>query len=138
MDFSGGHKKMRVWQNSDRLNWMIQKVALKKIPRTEFNLRDQIDRAADSICANFVEGYYSGSLSEYLRFLRYGKRSLGELIDWVRRAYFKGFILVNEYEDFEKLGGQTLYLFHRLIASLEKKKSLCKRGEVGPARPIRE
>jgi four helix bundle protein len=60
------HRKMRVWQNLDKLDILVQKI-LKKIPKTEFKLRSQIDNASDSTGANFVEGYYSGSLSEYMR-----------------------------------------------------------------------
>lgn len=84
-----GHERMVVWQNADRLDILVQKF-LRKIPRYEFKLRSQIDGASDSIGANFVEGYYSGSLGEYLRFLRYSKRSLGELHERVRRVLRSG------------------------------------------------
>jgi len=71
-----GHEKTIVWQNMDRLDVIVQKI-LKRIPRFETKMRSQIDNASDSIGANFVEGYYSGSIREYLKFLRYSKRSLG-------------------------------------------------------------
>lgn len=72
------HKKMIVWQSIDELDIIVQNI-LKLIPKNEFKLRSQIDNASDSVGANFVEGYYSGYIAEYLRFLRMSKRSNGEL-----------------------------------------------------------
>jgi four helix bundle protein len=54
---------MIVWQNIDRLDILVQRI-LKYIPKHEFKMRSQIDNASDSVGANFVEGYYSGSLAE--------------------------------------------------------------------------
>ena len=117
-----GHRKMRVWQNIDKLDIMVQKI-LKKIPKTEFKLRSQIDNASDSTGANFVEGYYSGSLSEYMRFSRYAKRSLAELQERVRRTFRKGYIDKNEFNEFDDLAIKTMYLFDRLLQSLEEKRN---------------
>ena len=61
------HKKMIVWQMADKLDVLIQNI-LNKMPRTEFKLREQLDSASDSVGSNFVEGYYSNSLAEYIRF----------------------------------------------------------------------
>ncbi len=82
---------MIVWQNADRLDILVQQI-LKKIPKHEFKLREQIDSASDSIGANFVEGFYSGAIGEYIRFLKYARRSLGELQERVRRALRKGYV----------------------------------------------
>lgn len=116
-----GHRQMRVWQNADRLDVLVQKI-LAKIPKHEFQTRSQIDTASDSISANFVEGYYSGALGEYIRFTKYGKRSLAELQDRVRRIFRKGYINQNEYAEFDDLAIKTMYLFDRLIKSLENKR----------------
>ncbi len=118
---SFGHRQMIVWQNADRLDILVQKI-LAKIPKYEFQMRSQIDSASDSIGANFVEGYYSGSLGDYIRFCRYGKRSLGELQERVRRVLRKGYITKNEHAEFDDLAIKTMYLFDRLLQSLEKKR----------------
>jgi four helix bundle protein len=120
MDKAYGHKKMIVWQNADKIDILTQNI-LKHIPKTEFKLRSQIDSASDSIGANFVESYYSGSLAEYLRFLSYGKRSLGELQERIRRAWRKGYVKENELNEFDDLAIKTMYLFDRLIQSLKVK-----------------
>jgi len=122
-DRAFGHRKMIVWQNLDRIEVSVRKKILKQIPKNKFQLRDQIDRACSSAVANFVEGYYSGSIKEYLRFLFYSKRSLAELQDWVRRAYYNEFIQEYLWGEFDDLAVKTLYLFNRLIFSLQQKSS---------------
>ena len=116
-----GHERMVVYQNIDRLDGLVQKEILSKIPRYCLKLREQIDSASDSVGANFVEGYYSGSLAEYLRFLRYARRSLGELQERVRRCVRKGFVSEVLYAKFRDLLNQTIYLFVRLMEALEAK-----------------
>jgi len=115
-----GHKKMIVWQMADKLDTMIQKV-LEKIPRTEFKLREQLDSASDSIGSNFVEGYYSNSLAEYIKFCGYSKRSIGEIQQRMRRILRKGYVTNSEYEEIDEIAGKTMYLFSRLIDSLNKR-----------------
>jgi len=115
-----GHKKMKVWQNADRMDILVQNI-LRKIPRNEQRLREQIDSASGSVTANFVEGYYSGSLPEYIKFIRYSKRSCGELNEHVRRVYRKSYISESEFGFFDKLAGQTMFLLNRLTYALENK-----------------
>ena len=116
-----GHRKMIYWQNLDKLEILVQKEMLPCIPKFEFNLRDQIDRACSSSIANFIEGYYSGSLKEYLRFCGYSKRSLGELEERVRRIYRKGFIDIKIWQKFDELANKAMYMLNRLIDSLRQK-----------------
>ncbi|MBU4331552.1 four helix bundle protein [Patescibacteria group bacterium] len=116
------HKKMIVWQSIDQLDFIVQKI-LKRIPRHEFKMKSQIDNASDSMGSNFVEGYYSGSLGEYMRFLRYSKRSNAELQERVRRVLRKGHIDKNLYDEFEDRAIKTMYLLDRLIQSLENKQN---------------
>ena len=120
MDKAYGHKKMKVWQNADRLDFLVQQY-LKRIPRHEARLREQIDSASGSVTANFAEGYYSGSLLEYIKFFRYSKRSCGELNEHIRRVNRKGCISDSEYAVFDQLASQTMYLFNRLLYALENK-----------------
>ncbi len=116
------HKNMIVWQMADKLDKYIQKVILKKIPRYEYKIRTQIDSASDSISANFVEGYYSGSLNEYIRFCKYSRRSIGELHDRVERTLRKEYIAQDEFNKFEDISIKTGFLFDRLLNSLNNKK----------------
>lgn len=116
-----GHEKMVIYQNMDKIDCMVQREILSGIPRYQLKIRSQIDSASDSIGANFVEGYYSGSIKEYLRFLRYSKRSMGELKERVRRCLRKNYISLHSYSNFDSLINQTAYLFSRLTQALESK-----------------
>ncbi|MBU0530960.1 MAG: four helix bundle protein [Candidatus Uhrbacteria bacterium] len=115
-----GHRKIIYWQNIDKIDILVQTI-LKQIPIHAYKLRSQIDNASDSAEANFVEGYYSGSTGEYLRFLRYSRRSIAELQVRVKRIHRKGYVSDNLYHEFEDLIIKTGYLGDRLISSLEKK-----------------
>ena len=116
-----GHKKMIVWQMTDKLDVLIQKV-LDKIPRREFKLREQLDSATDSVGSNFVEGYYANSLPEYIRFCGYSKRSLGEVQHRMVRVLRKRYVDEDEYKEIDSVAGRTMYLYDRLIDSLKRKK----------------
>ncbi|MBU0597207.1 four helix bundle protein [Patescibacteria group bacterium] len=124
MDKKGGfgHTKMIVWQEIDKLDTIVQDI-LKYIPRGEYKTRSQIDTASDSIGSNFVEGYYSGSLGEYIRFLRYSKRSNGELHERVRRIFRKKYIDQKIFDKFEDNCIRVMYLIDRTIQSLENKRN---------------
>ena len=130
-----GHRKMVVWQNLDKIEEIIQRKILNQISKREYNLRDQIDRASSSSVANFIEGYYSGSIKEYVRFLRYSKRSAAELQDWIRRTYYKGYIDKSVYDNFDDLVIKTIYLLNRLIDSLIKKTE--QKAIKGPRGPMK-
>jgi four helix bundle protein len=122
------HKKMIVWHSIDELDIIVQDI-LCNVPRNEFKMRSQIDNASASVGANFVEGYYGGFLPEYIRFLTYSRRSLGELQERVRRVLRKGYINELKYSEFDERACKTMYLLNRLIYSLEKKRGdKCKSG----------
>lgn len=114
------HRKMIVWQSVDELDTIVQRI-LTKVPKKEYKIRAQIDSASDSIGANFVEGYYSGFLPEYVRFLSYSRRSLGELQERVRRLLRKKYLDQSDYDRFDERAAKTLYLLNRLIYSLKEK-----------------
>ncbi|MFA5840622.1 MAG: four helix bundle protein [Candidatus Margulisiibacteriota bacterium] len=117
-----GHRKMIVWQNLDKIEQIAQKEILVRIPKNCFSLIDQLDRSCSSSVANFIEGYYSGSIKEYIRFIGYSRRSLAELQDWVRRCFHKGYISENTYLQFDDLAIKTIFLENRLIHALRNKK----------------
>ena len=120
---SYGHRKMIVWQKLDLIDKMVQSEILPSIPKNCFQLLDQTDRSCSSSVANFIEGYYSGSPKEYIRFLHYSKRSLAELQDWVRRLLHKGFLSDEKYLRFDDLSIKTMFFLNRLINALKHKLS---------------
>ena len=118
MDGKFGHKKLVVWNNIEELTDIVCNRILKIIPKTKFKLRDQIERAISSIGANFVEGYYSHSTSEYVKFLRYSRRSLSELEYWAGFCFKQKYISESLFNSSQDLAIRTGYLVDRLISSL--------------------
>ena len=100
---------------------MVFNRILPRISVKYFKIRDQIERATTSISANYVEGYYSGSIREYLRFLGYSRRSLAELNNWARQIHTMKLLDIDIYREFDDLTIRTQYLFNRLIYSLQRK-----------------
>jgi len=117
-----GHRKMVVWQNIDKVSFLVNQL-IKKIPYTQLRLIKQIISAMDSAGSNFVEGYYSSTIPEYLRFLHYSKRSLAEVQERIRRCFQRNYFSKTEYLEFDDWAIKTLYLFDRLIFSLTKKQN---------------
>lgn len=116
-----GHRGMIVWQNMDKLEVLVNEILNNHIPKNKFKLRDQLDRSCSSCVANFIEGYYSGSIKEYLRFLSYSKRSLAELQDWARRCFHKDYLTHTTYDTIDDLCIKTMFLLNRLINALKAK-----------------
>ena len=118
-----GHKNLIVWKNTEELIDLVCVRVLSMVPKTKFKLRDQIERATSSVGANLIEGYYSGSTNEFIRFLRYSRRSLAELEFWISFCYKHKHISSDLFNYCSDLIIRTTYLFDRLIISLLKKLS---------------
>jgi four helix bundle protein len=119
-----GHKKMIIWHNMESISEIIFERIIPVIPHKQFALRDQIERATTSIGANFIEGYYSGSTREFIRFLGYSRRSLAELEFWVSHCSKRKYIHSTVSADLEDIIINTGYLTDRLILSLKNKEEL--------------
>ena len=115
----GSHKKLIAWQMADQLDKVVQEI-LECIPKNEYKTRSQIDNCSDSVGSNIVEGHYSGLVKEFIRFLRYSRRSVGELQERVRRVLRKKYINEALFDKFEDIAIKTGYIIDRLIQSKEK------------------
>lgn len=115
------HKKMIVWNNIEIISEIVFEKIIPAIPRKYYAINDQIERSTTSIGANFIEGYYSGSTKEFIRFLGYSRRSLAELEFWVshcnKRKYIKDIVFANTDDLLIKTG----YLLDHLILALRRK-----------------
>ena len=79
---------------SDILEFTASVSALTRKPPLcrNFKLRNQITDAADSIEANFEEGFEQGTDRAFARYVTIAKGSLGETLGHLRRAYRKELI----------------------------------------------
>jgi four helix bundle protein len=63
------------WKEARVLAAKVYEMSNRGKFRTDFGLRDQIQRAAVSIMANIAEGYGRGGKPEFIRFLRISRAS---------------------------------------------------------------
>ena len=71
---------LEIWQLGHKLSLIFYKIT-GKYPRNElFGLISQLRRAAISIPANIVEGYYRNTTKELIQFLYHARGSCGEVI----------------------------------------------------------
>lgn len=72
-------EELGVWQDARQLVREIYRVTNQRGFRRDFNLRDQITRAATSTVSNIAEGFERGSRKEFVQFLTIAKGSSGEV-----------------------------------------------------------
>ncbi len=101
-----------VYQAAKSFRKKIRALA-RKLPETEkYLLRDQMSRAADSICLNIAEGSNRLSDVEFSKYLNISETSLEEVVCCLDLILEDGHILKDEFEgclkEAEELGAQLI------------------------------
>jgi four helix bundle protein len=85
-------KELKVWQEAKELAIEIYKATNQGKLKTDFGLREQIQKAAVSIASNIAEGYERNSDKDFIRFLYIAKGSLSELVTQLEIALGIGYL----------------------------------------------
>jgi four helix bundle protein len=85
-------KELKVWQEAKELAIEIYKATNQGKLKTDFGLREQIQKAAVSIASNIAEGYERNSDKDFIRFLYIAKGSLSELVTQLEIASGIGYL----------------------------------------------
>lgn len=80
---SGTFENLEVWQDAIELAARVYELFRDC---RDFSFRDQIQRAAASVCNNIAEGYERDTNAEFIRFLFIAKGSCGEVRSQVHLA----------------------------------------------------
>lgn len=115
-----GYKKLKVYEEGNKLVIMIYKVT-EKFPKSElFGLVSQMRRSAISIVANIVEGYVRGT-REFRQFLVIANGSLAELEYYIDLSLDLHYL--DQKEHAELLAQKTLTgsLLGGLLKAINKK-----------------
>ncbi|HEX2928340.1 MAG TPA: four helix bundle protein [Candidatus Binatia bacterium] len=70
---------LEIWKIARRLTQEVYTLARTSKLSRDYNLRDQMQRAAVSIMSNIAEGFERGGNQEFVQFLYVAKASCGEL-----------------------------------------------------------
>ena len=93
-------QELRVYKLSERLADEIWKAVNTWEPFAKNTIDQQIVRSADSVGANIAEGVGRGSYLDNKRFVKIARGSLYETQHWLRRAYTRNLLTVEQVNIF--------------------------------------
>lgn len=98
---------IEAWQLARELAGKVYGLTKKSNFARDFGLRGQIQNAAGSCMHNIAEGFDSESNPEFVRFLRYAKRSCTEVQSELYVAMDQLYITKAEFQDVYDHAGRT-------------------------------
>lgn len=111
---------IQAWQRARELVREIYAVSGRGAFARDTALREQIRRAAGSVMHNIAEGFDAGSDSEFVRFLKYARRSATEVQSQLYIALDQGYVSQREFEHLYDLAEQCKRLITAFIHYLRK------------------
>jgi four helix bundle protein len=99
--------EIEAWQLARELTKKVYHLTNKSKFARDFGLVRQIQNAAGSAMHNIAEGYDSDTNAEFLRFLRYAKRSCSEVQSELYIAMDQKYISETEFRDVYDFAGRT-------------------------------
>ena len=98
---------IQAWQLARELTRHVYAQTTASPFAKNFGLKDQIQRAAGSIMHNIAEGYDAESNAEFIRFLRYAKRSCSEVQSQLYVARDNDYLTREEFDSLYELTRRT-------------------------------
>jgi four helix bundle protein len=100
-------EEIKAWKLARELSKKIYHLTNKDKFSRDFYLKRQIESAAGSAMHNIAEGFDSETNAEFLRFLRYAKRSCSEVQSELYVALDQKYISQVEFQEVYDHAGQT-------------------------------
>ena len=119
-------EEINAWQNARVLVKDIYAMTRCGDFSKDYGLRDQIQRAAVSICSNIAEGFERRGNKEFINFLWIAKGSSAEVCSQLYNARDLGYIteekFKNMYDSAKQIGGMLFNLITVLSSSTTRTK----------------
>ena len=120
---------LEIWQKAREICQYVEVLIQTTSLKTNYSLKDQIDRSFGSVMDNIAEGFERNGNKEFIQFLSIAKGSVGEVKSQSYRAFDKKLILeeqylkLNEITEIEKnkIGAMMNYLHNCEIKGLKFK-----------------
>ena len=90
---------IEAWKLARELAGKVYAVTRKEKFSKDYALKDQIQRAASSVMHNIAEGFDAETTPEFIRFLRYSKRSCSEVQSELYLGLDQNYIDKAEFQD---------------------------------------
>ncbi|HPP64460.1 MAG TPA: four helix bundle protein [Anaerolineales bacterium] len=113
---------IRAWQQARELTNLVYDLTEKGNFVKDYRLRDQIQGAAGSIMHNIAEGFDDGSDVEFIRFLKYARRSASEVQSEIYLALDRKYITPQDFQQVYDMATTTKKSINAFIAYLRKSK----------------
>jgi len=110
---------IEAWQLARELTRTVYGLAKKTKFARDFGLKGQIQNAAGSSMHNIAEGFDSETNPEFIRFLRYAKRSCTEVQSELYVALDQQYITKTEFQDVYDHAGRTRAVIRGFIKYLQ-------------------
>jgi four helix bundle protein len=121
------------WQKARELTRMVYSVTRQGAFARDFGLRDQMERASVSVMANIAEGFDAGADAEFIRFLRYARRSASEVQSHVYIALDQGYVTQAQFDEIYETAAETKRLIGGFIRYLSSNPKPPARNRQRPA-----
>lgn len=108
------------WQKAREVAGNVYKLTCQDKFSRDFGLRDQIQRAANSVMHNIAEGFESGSDPEFVRFLKMARRSAGEMQSELYLALDVSYITEEQLKKTYTLATEVKRLINGMMTYLRK------------------
>jgi len=115
-----GGKDIEAWQLARELTQKVYRLTKKSGFTKDYGLKRQTQDAAGSSMHNIAEGFDSETNAEFIRFLRYAKRSCTEVQSELYVALDEVYISPNEFKDVYEKARQTRAAIRGFINYLKK------------------
>jgi len=111
---------IEAWQLARELTRKVYRLTKKPGFVNDYGLKRQIQDAAGSSMHNIAEGFDSETNAEFIRFLRYAKRSCTEVQSELYVALDEEYISSNEFKDVYEQANRTRAAVRGFINYLKK------------------
>ncbi len=111
---------IEAWQLARELTQKVYRLAKKPGFTKDYGLKRQVQDAAGSSMHNIAEGFDSETNAEFIRFLRYAKRSCTEVQSELYVALDEKYISPNEFKDVYEHARRTRAAIRGFINYLKK------------------
>lgn len=113
-------ENIEAWQLARELTSKVYRLTKKTNFEKDYGLKRQIQEAAGSAMHNIAEGFDSETNAEFIRFLRYAKRSCTEVQSELYVALDEAYISKSEFEDVYEQARRTRAAIRGFINYLKK------------------
>jgi len=118
---------IEAWQLARELARKVYRLTKKPRFEKDYGLKRQIQDAAGSSMHNIAEGFDSETNAEFIRFLRYAKRSCTEVQSELYLAFDEKYVSTDEFNDVYEQARRTraaVYGFIKYLKKYEENKTI--------------